>query len=1051
MSNDTTFITNKGDDTLLNRFNTVLKSTEMFDCLVGYFYISGFYKLQKEFESVSKIRILVGMGVDRKTFDVLEESKNNPLPTKEIKTVISNNIVSEMNKSADNLDVEKGVEQIIEWIKCKKLEIRAYGKKPIHSKIYIMTFDEDDRDKGRVITGSSNFTMPGLENNIEFNVELKNSSDYEFAKDEFEALWKDSIEVTEDYINTITKKTWITKDITPYELFLKFIYEYLYEKIDNDKEKLLDGYYPEKFKSLEYQQDAVLEAKKIIEEHNGVFLSDVVGLGKTYMGILLLKQLKGKSLIIAPPTLTDEHNPGGWKRVAREFDVNATIESKGKLNHIIENYDDNYFSNILIDESHNFRNEESMQYDLLSTICHGKKVILVSATPYNNTPNDILAQLKLFQNSHNSSLPNPKVRDLNQYFKSINQRIKNIDKKDDPIEFKKVNQEVSADIRENILQYLMIRRTRNDIKKYYSDDLEKNNLKFPKVKEPIPIYYEFDEEIDNIFTDTLYILTKQLTYAKYLPLSEKYAVKPEKRYQSSQNMMSNFIKILLIKRLESSIKSFKNSIDNAINTHKLVIKTFKEENCLYTSKDYNEKIYEFIDSNKLDEIDIYVNKGKAKKYDASQFKPEFIEDLEKDLELLKKMQNMWNSIEEYPKNHKLTDLLNNELKDKKVIIFTEFIDTAEALEGYIKERCTDRVLTVTGKSTSNDREEVIDNFDANKKSSSQKDDYDILITSDVLSHGMNLHRSNILINYDIPWNPTKMMQRAGRVQRLDTSFDEIYIYNFFPTEKIEEHINIEKIAETKISSFIELLGNDSQLLTDEPIQSNDLFTKINTSPDDLEEEEDPELKYLSMLRDIRDNDKELFYKIEHMPKKSRVAIPSEDNSVISLLKSNKYMKIFKTDKDHTEELTFIQAIDELKSTDSKTAIIDNTYYDYLNKNMDEFKKLITDISNIQLSRNEKTILKPIKGFIKNKKDTNTKQVEYLKKVKKLIKEGVLSNNQIKKINKGIKENNDPKNPDILINILKNNIPDSTFKNMKDKEKEEQLKIDVVLSQYHHKE
>ena len=161
--------------------------------------------------------------------------------------------------------VEKGINIFIEWLRSGKLEIRAYPTEKIHAKLYVMTFHEGDRDIGRVITGSSNFTASGLRDNLEFNVELKNRSDYDYAKAKFEELWLSGVDVSEKYIETIEKKTWMNQTITPYELYLKFLYEYFKEEINQTDELDLRSR-PDGFKEFEYQKEAVINAKKIIEE-----------------------------------------------------------------------------------------------------------------------------------------------------------------------------------------------------------------------------------------------------------------------------------------------------------------------------------------------------------------------------------------------------------------------------------------------------------------------------------------------------------------------------------------------------------------------------------------------------------------------------------------------------------------------------------------------------------------------------------------------------------------------------------------------------------------
>lgn len=316
MSSDLTFITNEENNNLRDRFKSLIKDVRFFDCLVGYFYTSGFFSIYKALEKTRKIRILIGISTNRQSYDLLtaanrEKEQYLQFSHAETKDAVSGLVEKEMEESEDNYSVEEGVLKFIEWIRSEKLEIRAYPSQNIHAKLYVMTFEEGDRDKGRVITGSSNFTQAGLVDNLEFNVELKSAADYEFAKNKFDALWSDSVDVSEKYIETIENKTWLNQNITPYELYLKFLYEYFKDEL-NQTEDVFVNYFPESFKRLEYQEQAVLNAKKILMEYGGVFISDVVGLGKTYIATLLAGQLEGRTLVVAPPVLIDENNPGSW-------------------------------------------------------------------------------------------------------------------------------------------------------------------------------------------------------------------------------------------------------------------------------------------------------------------------------------------------------------------------------------------------------------------------------------------------------------------------------------------------------------------------------------------------------------------------------------------------------------------------------------------------------------------------------------------------------------------------------------------------------------------
>ena len=305
---DLTFFTNEPERDLYSRFCKILKSnTQFFDILVGYFRTSGFFFFFKAMESVEKIRILVGLNVDSYTVKIIDKANSEiefeAPTTKEAKDAFSNSVEKEFGESDTTSDIEQGVRTFIEWLKIGKLEMRMYVDSPIHAKVYIMRKDmEKTPDSfGSVITGSSNFSAAGLQNNLEFSVELKDSRDVQFALDKFEELWAKGVPITQDYIEAVEKKTWLRNDITPYEIYLKTLYEFFREEINSDKDLLADDLLPDGYMRLQYQIDAVVQAKKILEAYNGVFISDVVGLGKTYICAMLAKSLKkGRKLLPVP-------------------------------------------------------------------------------------------------------------------------------------------------------------------------------------------------------------------------------------------------------------------------------------------------------------------------------------------------------------------------------------------------------------------------------------------------------------------------------------------------------------------------------------------------------------------------------------------------------------------------------------------------------------------------------------------------------------------------------------------------------------------------------
>jgi len=996
---DLTFITNEDQENLKERFQVLIKDTRVFDCLVGYFYTSGFHAIYKPLEKTEKIRVLIGISTSRQTYDLMMEANNDRQQTlqfshAETKQVYESLVEKEMENSEDRREVEEGVTKFIEWIKSGKLEIRAYPAQNIHAKLYIMTFKEGDRDVGRVITGSSNFTYSGLAENLEFNVELKNSADYEFAKQKFEELWKKAVDVSEKYIQTIKEKTWLNPDVTPYQLYLKFLYEYFKDELSRSDEVFVK-YLPQDFMKLEYQEQAVLNAKKILLEYGGVFISDVVGLGKTYISAMLAGQLDGRILVIAPPSLLDEKNPGSWRNVFSDFRVPADFESIGKLDQILRRGTEKY-KNIIIDEAHRFRTETNITYEKLAEICRGKRVILVTATPYNNSPRDILSQIKLFQKSRRSTIPN--LPDLEGFFNRLDKKLKKLDRQRDYYDFIKTVKENAREIREKVLKYLMVRRTRTEIVKYFERDFKKQNLRFPEIEAPQPLYYQLNEEENRIFDKTVDLISKKFSYARYMPLlPQYYKGSIDQLEEQSQKNLGRFMKILLIKRLESSFYAFRNSLDRFIHSYEMFIREYEKGN-VYISKKHIQKIFELLEEGNDEAIQRLVDEDKAKRYSSDEFKKGFIGDLKKDLKILKSIKSLWQMVHRDPKLLSFISELNDNpiMKKNKLIIFTESKETAEYLDAKINQHYPKTALCFTGSSGQAIRDMVIENFDARARH--KKDDYRILISTEVLSEGVNLHRSNVVINYDIPWNPTRMMQRVGRINRVDTTFDRIYTFNFFPTKQSNNQIKLKEAAEAKINAFLTLLGGDAALLTEgEPVGSHELFNRLISKKtlEGEDEAEESELKYLHVINEIREKEPDLFEKIKRLPKKARTAKTDggHQNSLLTYFRRGKIQKFFLAgEKATAEELDFMTAASILESTlEEKRQKLPEKFYDLLGKNKEAFIIATTEEMIEPQKRSGRDsvskMLKRLKATKNHARTLTDDQEIYLKKVIIQLDEG----------------------------------------------------------------
>ncbi|MCD7847746.1 MAG: phospholipase D-like domain-containing protein [Oscillospiraceae bacterium] len=939
---DLKFFTNEPERDLYSRFNAILKSnTQFFDVLVGYFRTSGFFKLYPALEDVEKIRILVGLNVDRFTVRILdqagEEVRISSISAKEGKEIVEEEIEKEFEQASTTYDVEKGVRVFIDWLKSGKLEMRMYTEAPIHAKVYIMRKDPIKVPDmyGSVITGSSNFSEAGLVNNLEFNVELKDTSDVEFALNRFETLWKKSKDIRDVYIDTVEKKTWLRNDITPYELYLKTLYEYFKEEINSDKENF-QMLLPDGYMRLQYQIDAVLQAKKKLDAYNGVFISDVVGLGKTYICAMLANTFNRNAykLIICPPVLQDY-----WKDVLQDFDVSrCDVVSLGKLDHIIEKGADKY-SYVFVDEAHRFRNSGTDSYTKLHQICRGKKVILISATPINNYTSDIENQIYLFQPKQSGNING--IKNIEGFFRGLNSKLSKIPKGTDA--YAKQVRENSEVIRDKLLREVMIRRTRGEIQKYYADDLKKQGLKFPSVGSPEKIVYEFDEATDEIFTETISII-KDFRYARYTPLlylrdKAKYA-----SMQTAQRNMGGFMKGILVKRLESSFYAFKMTLTRFIESYGKFIEMAKSGK-VYISKKVD--VYDLLDNGDDDKLLYYIEQQDVMEFETTEFTPAFMKDLERDLSDLKSLRDMWSFVKTDPKLGEFKKALseNEAMRGKKMIIFTESKETAEYLCDSLKEIYGKRVINFSGQSSQALKVDIEESFDPKFRSLGD-DKYDVLITTDVLAEGINLHRANVLINYDLPWNPTRIMQRVGRVNRVGTEHDRIYVFNFFPTAQSEKHMPLEERILQKLQAFHDTLGEDIKYLSDdEEISSKKLFSELNKDMDD-EESTNPELAYLGVIRQVRDSNPNLFGAIKALPIKAKSSKDSnlvDETSTVSFIRKGALKTFFVSDANETKQLTFMEAIQLIESDEkAQRASISHDYYDHLKKNSMAFDDFILE-------------------------------------------------------------------------------------------------------------
>ena len=519
------------------------------------------------------------------------------------------------------------------------------------------------------------------------------------------------------------------------------------------------------------------------------------------------------------------------------------------------------------------------------------------------------------------------------------------------------------------------------------------------------------------------------------------------------------MKILLVKRLDSSVYAFRQSLDRFIKSYDRFISAL-ESGQVYLSKRYSEKIAEMLENDDDEAIQQLIDEGEAEVYAASDFKPEFETALRSDLHTLKKVKGIWAGIKRDAKLLTFVKTLKSEktLKGNKLLIFTESKETAQYLERELNKVFRGEVIAFAGGYGVAAREKVIQNFDA--KARSPKDDYRILVSTEVLAEGVNLHRSNVVINYDIPWNPTRMMQRVGRVNRVDTTFDTIYTYNFFPTTQSNDAIKLKEAAEAKISAFISMLGADARLLMEgEEIESHELFNRLMSKATitGADGEEESELKYLQVIRDLRDNDPDLFNSIKQLPKKARTARgDGTGGCLLTYFRKGKLQKFFRSCPDEdSAELDFMAAAAMLEaSPDTERGVIGKDFHDLLAGNKDAFDlctdEEIAESTGAGNRGNAQRVLSILKSFRKDLRRLTDDQEQYLRTVMSRLESGSIPRQTLKNVHDAIQREFSGRAPDAvrLIGVLHRTIsPELLESFVSERSSHAGKPREVILSEY----
>ncbi len=985
------FITNSQETaTLKKRLEKLISASQELKFLVGFFYFSGWQEIYKKLQDNPQVvlHILVGLQVDKYLSTIVEVGlQDDNLSQEEHFTQFIKSMGFAINNAEmDNEDFYNQIEFFIQLLEEGRLIIRK-TLNPNHAKLYLFKLDSQYQDlfnvKGEFITGSSNLTKAGLHGQEEFNVEIKDYG-FETAEVYFNELWETAVPITEAKNGTkiiidFLKNKSQASLITPFEAYALILKTYIElqeaKKINDAITRLLDE---NGFERFQYQLDAVNQALNVIETYNGVIIADVVGLGKSVIASLIANQLGKRGLILCPPGLmgNKKENSGWWEYWNKFKLYNWDIESSGNLEAVAESIQKNNleYKVIIVDEAHKFRNQDTSAYEALMDICRGKQVILLSATPFNNSPADIFSLLKLFIVPGASGITieadlEGRFNSYNFRFKRLSNILKNHNSNNPekrrkaerdyekmfglkpPIDVAIVRKNVNAmanDIK-NIITPVVIRRNRLDLKTDFEYKKEINNLS--EVKDPEEQFYEltpeqsdfYDRIIRDYFSEKGHFkgaIYKPNEYESQKEDEDKLSEDDNRTFQQQRNLY-DFMRRLLVKRFESSFGAFEKSIQRFLRTNKMVLSFIKKSGKYVMDRKVIENIYNDSDDaddftneaikKALEEFERNaINKTKPKHtkiYDVEtfQFKKEFIDDINNDIKLFERIEQEikdLNIIKKDPKREAvlktIKEVLNKESNPKrKVILFTEYTDTVRHLQEFFEKELLGRAMFCDGTITKKFAKELDANFNAKNKE--QVDDYDVLITSDKLSEGFNLNRAGLIINYDIPWNPTRVIQRVGRINRMSAKvFDELFIYNFFPTDQGSDIVKSREIAQQKMFLIHSALGEDSKIFdADEEPTPSGLFSKISTNPEDNEE-----LSISTIIRndynEIVESHPEVIKRIKDLPNRVKTAKLFDENNVVVLRK--KGMALFsivhqyenKKPNDKPVEKTFEELIEFVK-------------------------------------------------------------------------------------------------------------------------------------------
>ncbi len=921
------------DPTLLARLKQMFGSSARADIAVGYFFISGFETLAEDLAGLEKVRILVGR-TDRQVLEEVARGlqqapalkrrlEDDSTVRRRDRPVVARQAVDHIASGVAQLRQEAATEAAVmklrDLVRDGVVEVRTYLKSPLHAKAYLCWY-EGHAEKGAAVVGSSNLTLAGFEGNTELNVRVTGDAEMKALAEWFDNLWGDSVDIGDELVEELNR-SWAIELTPPYLVYLKALYE-LYHSGAGLSELAA----PVRDQRLaNFQIDAVRQGLAMIDAHGGCYIGDVVGLGKTFVGAELLRQLQfsypndGRPLVLCPSGLIPM-----WQAFNERFQLGAEIVSHSMIvpagapqfNEELGRYVDSErptrgivlqerYSDrgpILVDEAHNFRNTNQRSEGLREFLDAGDhKVVLISATPQNLGPMDIYRQLTLFLDDRDHGLPIEPVS-LEAYFGNAQQWLDHQSStaayKAEFVEWERRRTQATPPIPpkppsiphariEEVLAHVFIRRRRRDVRDLYGDSATINGkpIQFPE-----PSLENMDYRLDRVYAraGTFKQIAETLERHQASRYRASKYLLPEARNKSqysgllrSRDRLAGLMKVLLLKRLESSVAAFGSTLESLMRSNR----HFREAlEAGYVP--VGELATRLLNGQEFDADDAFEilrqedarGESRGAAHPAEDFDAAgWTADLDLDYDLLSDLRGRVRSIspEDDDKLRTLTQFLQRpDVASGKVLIFSEAETTIDYLYEQLNPDGSDPEIERLTGSNRDRAENIVGRFSPRSNLAPEvrrrAPEIRILLATDVVSEGQNLQDCARVLNYDLHWNPVRLIQRFGRVDRIGTEHDVIHLHSMWPDVEVDRDLDLTDRLSRRIQLFHDLIGLDNRLLSDAEQLNADAMYRIYgdqqlPDTDDGFDDVSVHQRSVATLQRIRDEQPELWRTIEGLP------------------------------------------------------------------------------------------------------------------------------------------------------------------------------------------